>query len=189
MPFIFEETIIPEVILVKPEKFEDKRGFFMETYKESEFKSAGIGESFVQDNHSRSEKNVLRGLHFQRPPRAQAKLVRCVGGKIFDVAVDIRQGSPTFGGWVGKKLTDKNNNILYIPTGFAHGFLTLSERAKVVYKVSDEYSPDSEGGIRWNDRQLDVDWPIEGEPIVSEKDQKLPSLKELKVSFLYEERS
>ena len=166
------------MILIKPKVFGDDRGFFMETYKKEDFEKAGIKGEFVQDNHSRSRYGVLRGLHFQKEPYAQAKIVRCVRGVIFDVAVDLRRDSPTFGKWVGVILSEFNKHQLYIPRGFAHGFCVLSEVAEVVYKVDNKYAPDYEGGVIWNDEDIGIEWPID-EPILSEKDKKWPTLKEL----------
>ena len=166
------------MILIKPKVFGDERGFFMETYKKEDFEKAGIKGEFVQDNHSRSRYGVLRGLHFQKEPYAQAKIVRCVRGVIFDVAVDLRRDSPTFGKWVGVILSEFNKHQLYIPRGFAHGFCVLSEVAEVVYKVDNKYAPDYEGGVIWNDEDIGIEWPID-EPILSEKDKKWPTLKEL----------
>ncbi|MEO2069353.1 MAG: dTDP-4-dehydrorhamnose 3,5-epimerase [Desulfurobacteriaceae bacterium] len=186
MPFEFIKTEIPEVIIVKPIVFGDERGFFMETFKKSDFEKAGIDTNFVQDNHSKSRKNVLRGLHYQIEPKSQGKLVRCIKGKIFDVAVDIRKGSPTFGRWVGVELSEENKLMLWIPKGFAHGFLTLSEEAEIIYKVSgSEYSPDHDRSIRWNDPEIDIKWPFEGEPILSEKDKNAPFLKDAEINFVY----
>lgn len=182
MPFEFLKTEIPEVVLIKPKVFKDDRGFFMETYKKSEFERAGIPTNFVQDNHSKSTKYVLRGLHFQKEPFGQGKLVRCIRGKIFDVAVDIRKESPTFKRWVGFELTEENKQMLWIPRGFAHGFLTLSDEAEIIYKVSDnEYSPKSDAGIIWNDPEININWPIDREPILSGKDKLLPKLVECAV--------
>lgn len=175
MPFRFERLQIPDVILIEPTVFPDERGFFMETYKYSEFAAFGIKERFIQDNHSRSKKGILRGLHYQRLPKAQGKLVRAVVGEIFDVAVDIRKGSPTYGKWVGEKLSAGNIQMLYIPPGFAHGFCVLSEEAEVIYKVTEEFSPEHDAGIIWNDPEIGIDWPIEY-PIVSAKDTGLPRL-------------
>ncbi|AHL23097.1 dTDP-4-dehydrorhamnose 3,5-epimerase [Thermococcus nautili] len=177
MPFEFERLEIPDVVLIKPKVFGDERGFFMETYKKPDFERAGIKGEFVQDNHSRSRYGVLRGLHFQREPYAQAKIVRVVRGIIYDVAVDLRRNSPTFGKWVGVILSEFNKWQLYIPRGFAHGFVVLSDVADVVYKVDNVYAPDHEGGIIWNDPELGIDWLVD-EPIVSEKDKKWPTLKE-----------
>ena len=179
MPFEFKKTKINGVIIIIPKVFTDDRGFFMETYKKNDFFDAGITTEFVQDNHSHSKKNVLRGLHFQREPYPQAKLVRCIRGKIYDVAVDLRESSPTFGKYVGVELSDENNFQLYIPRGFAHGFLVLSESADVLYKVDNIYSPENESGMIWNDPTVNINWPIKN-PILSEKDKKWPTLSELK---------
>ncbi|GAB6101028.1 dTDP-4-dehydrorhamnose 3,5-epimerase [Thermococcus atlanticus] len=178
MPFEFKRLEIPDVILIKPKVFEDERGFFMETYKKSDFEKAGIKGEFVQDNHSRSKYGVLRGLHFQREPYAQAKIVRCVRGVIYDVAVDLRKNSPTFGKYVGVILSEYNKHQLYIPRGFAHGFLVLSDVAEVIYKVDNVYAPDYEGGLIWNDPDVGIKWPVD-EPVVSGKDMKWPTLREL----------
>lgn len=177
MPFEFKRLKIPDVILIKPKVFEDERGFFMETYKKTEFEKAGIKNEFIQDNHSKSKYSVLRGLHFQLSPYAQAKIVRCVRGKIYDVAVDLRKNSPTFGKWVGVILSEENKYELYIPKGFAHGFLVLSNEAEVIYKVDNIYAPEYEAGIIWNDSELNIKWSIKN-PILSEKDKKWPSLRE-----------
>ena len=185
MNFEFRELAIPEVILVTPEIFTDERGFFMEIYKKTVFEKAGIKENFTQDNYSSSQKNVLRGLHYQIPPRGQAKLIRCVSGEIFDVAVDIRRGSPYFGSWVGEYLNEDNKRMVYIPKGFAHGYLVLSEEAKIVYKVSEEYSKNHERGIFWKDPEVGIDWPSSVSPILSEKDKGLPLLKEAEDCFRY----
>ena len=186
MPFEFERTWVPEVVVVKPKVFADGRGFFMETYKKSDFAQMGIDVDFVQDNHSKSVKGVLRGLHYQLEPKAQGKLVRCVRGRIFDVAVDIRRGSPTFGKWVGVELSEENKLMLWIPKGFAHGFLVLSEEAEVIYKVSgSEYSPEHDRSIRWNDPSIGIEWPLESEPILSEKDRNAPLLKDARINFRY----
>jgi dTDP-4-dehydrorhamnose 3,5-epimerase len=178
MPFTFTPTEIPDVILITPRVFGDDRGFFLETYKRSEFESAGITGDFVQDNHSQSVRGVIRGLHYQVPPAAQAKLVRTVRGRVWDVAVDIRKASPTFGQWVGTELSADNHALLYIPEGFAHGFAVISDIAEVEYKVTSEYSPEHERGIAWNDPELAIDWPINN-PIVSNKDLQLPLLQHL----------
>lgn len=176
MPFKFTRLSIPDVVLIEPRIFRDERGFFFETFKYSEFANAGIRESFVQDNHSQSSKGVLRGLHYQLNPKAQGKLLRCSKGRIFDVAVDIRKGSPSYGKWVGLELSEEDNNMIYIPPGFAHGFLTLSEKADVLYKCTEEYSPEHERGIAWNDPDINIDWPVQY-PILSTKDLKYPALK------------
>lgn len=180
MPFIFTETKIKDVILVEPKVFGDSRGFFLESYKKSDFAKAGIEVDFNQDNHSKSSKGVLRGLHYQLAPKTQAKLVRCAKGKIFDVAVDIRSGSETFGQWVGYELSEENKKMLYIPEGFAHGFVVLSDEAELLYKASEEFCPELDRGIRWNDPDINIDWNIDVEPLISEKDSTQPFLKNLK---------
>lgn len=180
MPFEFIKLSIPDVILVKPKVFGDNRGFFLEGYKKSEFYQNGITVEFNQDNHSLSEKGVLRGLHYQTYPKSQAKLVRCIEGEIFDVAVDIRKNSPTFGMWVGEKLSEENKQMLYIPEGFAHGFVVLSERAQLLYKASGEYAPECDRGIRWDDPDININWGINFAPVLSEKDEKQPFLREIK---------
>lgn len=184
MPFTFERLEIPDVILVRAKHFVDDRGFFMETYKQSEFADNGIPWTFVQDNRSRSAHRVLRGLHYQLQPRAQGKLVMALAGEIFDVAVDIRQDSPTYGRCVGATLSADRFNMLYIPVGFAHGFCVLSEQADVLYKVTDEYAANLDSGIRWDDPQIGIDWPI-ADPIVSEKDARLPFLHEAESTFRF----
>ena len=180
MPFEFERLRIEGVILVKPKVFGDNRGFFMESYKKSEFIAGGINTEFRQDNHSKSSKGVLRGLHYQAPPFEQAKLVRCTRGKIYDVAVDIRKNSKTFGEYIRVELSEENKHMLYIPEGFAHGFVVLSDEAELLYKTSNEYAPSAYRGIRWNDEDLNIDWGIDFEPVLSEKDKKQPLLKEIR---------
>ncbi len=180
MPFEFKKLAIPDVILVIPKVFNDERGFFLEAYKKSEFAKNGIDIEFNQDNHSKSTKGVLRGLHYQLAPKAQAKLVRCSHGEIFDVAVDIRKNSPYFGKWVGEKLTSENKHMLYIPEGFAHGFVVLSETAELLYKASNEYSKEHDRGLLWNDPDININWNIDFEPILSEKDKIQPRLKDIK---------
>jgi dTDP-4-dehydrorhamnose 3,5-epimerase len=165
----FTKLEIPDVVLIEPQLFKDNRGFFMETFKSSDFNKNNI-PNFVQENHSYSIKNVLRGLHFQRDPNAQGKLVRCISGEIFDVAIDIRDDSPTKYKWVSAILSKENGKQLYIPPGFAHGFCVLGNEAEVIYKCSMEYAKESEGGILWNDPKINIDWPIKN-PILSEKDQ------------------
>lgn len=161
---------IPEVILIKPDVFRDQRGFFLESWQAEKFSTAGIKLDFVQDNHSRSSQNVLRGLHYQIQ-RSQGKLIRVIAGEVFDVAVDIRKSSPSFGKWVSAKLSAENFDMLWIPPGFAHGFLVLSEFAEFVYKATDFYSPLHERSILWNDPELAIEWPLNGnEPILSKKD-------------------
>ncbi|GHU04033.1 dTDP-4-dehydrorhamnose 3,5-epimerase [Betaproteobacteria bacterium] len=163
---------IPDVLLLEPKVFGDERGFFFESYKQQTFQElTGLNVDFVQDNHSRSARKVLRGLHYQLPPKAQGKLVRAVAGEVFDVAVDIRKESPTFGRWVGITLTAENKQQLWIPPGLAHGFLVLSEYAEFVYKTTDYYAPALERCILWNDPSLAIDWPLDGgAPILSGKD-------------------
>jgi len=182
MPFTFERLAIPEVILVEAKSFPDERGFFLENFKESDFLKNGINTRFVQDNFSHSVKGVLRGLHYQKNPKAQAKLVIALRGEIFDVAVDIRKGSPTYGKWIGEILSENNHKLLYIPKGFAHGFCVLSEEADVLYKVTQEYSPEDEMGIIWNDPEINITWPID-KPILHEKDSQLPFLKNIDNNF------
>ena len=179
MTFEFQKTEIEDVIYVIPQIFGDDRGFFSETYKKSVFVENGIKDEFNQDNHSKSRKGVLRGLHYQMHPKAQAKLVRCVKGKILDVAVDIRKGSKTFGNWVSRELSEENKCMLYLPEGFAHGFVVLSDEAEFLYKCSNEYSPENDRGIRWNDPDINVNWGIDFEPQLSEKDKKQPFLKDV----------
>ncbi len=171
MPFEFKPQEIKDVILVEPKVFGDARGFFMETYKKSDFFANGIDVEFNQDNHSKSTKGVLRGLHFQKAPHAQAKLVRCSKGRIYDVAVDIRKGSSTFGKYVKVELSEENKRMLFIPAGFAHGFVALSDEVELLYKASGEYCPEADCGIIWNDSDINVDWNIDFEPILSEKDK------------------
>ena len=176
MSFKFKLTEIPEVILITPKVFKDERGYFMETYKESDFFRSGIREKFVQDNRSKSVKGTIRGLHYQISPFAQGKLVQCITGEIFDVAVDIRKNSTTFTKWVGVYLSEENRGILYVPVGFAHGFYTVSEIAEVVYKATSEYSSKHDKGIIWNDPDVHIKWPSHN-IILSEKDKRLPRLK------------
>ena len=170
----FTPTALPEVILVEPDVFRDARGFFLETYHERKYAQGGIPGPFVQDNHSRSVQGTLRGLHAQ-VRRPQGKLVRAVQGEMFDVAVDIRRGSPRFGRWVGVRLTGDNFKQIYIPAGYAHGFCVLSERVHVEYKCTDFYDPGGEIGIAWNDPDIGVAWPV-AEPTVSDKDGRAPRL-------------
>lgn len=167
-------TVLKEVFLIEPKVFNDERGFFMETFHQQKYQEAGIKRVFVQDNHSHSKKGVLRGLHYQIN-RPQAKLVYVIRGEIFDVSVDIRLGSPTFAKWVGVTLSEKNHRQLFIPEGFAHGFCVLSEEAEVIYKCSDFYSPVDEQGIRWDDPEVTINWPLQ-KPLVSEKDASYPFL-------------
>jgi len=176
--FNFIPLAIPEVILIETKKFEDMRGFFAETYNKEEFTLGGINENFIQDNYSFSHKGVIRALHFQKPPHEVSKLVRCVRGEIFDVAVDIRPDSKTFGKWVAETLSESNGKMLLIPKGFAHGFCALTEDVGISYKVTDYYYPESEAGIVWNDPDLAIDWPMK-EVILADKDRKFPFLKDL----------
>ena len=184
MPFTFQRLEIPDVILIEPKIFNDPRGFFLETYKRSEFAENGINDDFRQDNFSRSTKATLRGLHYQINPNAQAKLVTVLSGEVYDVAVDIRKGSPTYGRWVGAHLSEENRRILYIPVGFAHGFCVLSETADFTYKVTNEYDWESERGIFWNDPAIGIDWQI-NDPILSERDAGLPLLEDAFINFEY----
>ena len=185
MPFEFIETELKDVMIVKPKVFGDKRGFFLESYKKNDFFNAGIKVEFNQDNHSKSTKGVLRGLHFQLNPKAQAKLVRCARGKIYDVAVDLRKNSPSYKKWIKVELSEDNKQMLYIPAGFAHGFVVLSEEAELLYKATNEYAPELDGGIKWNDEDVNVDWGIDFIPLISDKDAALPSLKDAKINFEY----
>jgi dTDP-4-dehydrorhamnose 3,5-epimerase len=179
MNFSFKPTALPEVILVEPETVLDNRGRFMETYHELLLHQAGIRERFVQDNMSLSRLGVLRGLHFQEEPFAQSKLVRVSAGEIFDVAVDLRPGSSTFGTWVAERLSAENGRQLYIPAGFAHGFLALAENTAVHYKVHQYYSSPHERGIRWDDPELAIAWPLHGlEPVLSNKDRQWGTLEQ-----------
>jgi dTDP-4-dehydrorhamnose 3,5-epimerase len=170
-----ETTELPGVLLLRPRVFEDARGFFLESYNLEKLRSHGIDTIFVQDNHSKSGRDTLRGLHYQLPPAGQVKLVRVVRGAIWDVAVDIRVGSPTFGRWVGAELSAENFRQLYIPSGFAHGFCVLSDEAEVLYKASYVYSPTHEQGILWSDPVLHISWPV-AEPLLSERDRRLGTL-------------
>jgi dTDP-4-dehydrorhamnose 3,5-epimerase len=182
MPFQFQRLEIPDLVLVEAQSFPDHRGFFLETYRMSGFSANGISDAFVQDNLSHSHQGVLRGLHYQKHPRAQGKLVTVLRGEIFDVAVDIRKGSPTYGQWVGLTLSDDCFRMLYVPIGFAHGFCVLSEEAVVSYKVTEEYAPDLDRGIVWNDPDIGIHWPV-GNPVLSAKDAQLPQLREADNNF------
>lgn len=184
------DTSIDGVCVIEPSVFGDDRGYFMETYSESEFAEIGITNKFVQDNQSRSKKGVLRGLHFQKE-NSQAKLVRCIKGEVFDVAVDLRPGSDTYGKWEGVILSEENKKMFMIPKGFAHGFLVLSDIAEFAYKCDDIYNHDAEGGLKWNDTDVNIIWPIDGiskdQLLTSEKDGKWPSLKELRETDLFKD--
>lgn len=176
------ETRLPGVVIIEPRVFNDSRGFFMETWQQERYQQAGISAGFVQDNLSFSTKGVLRGLHFQNP-NTQGKLVCVLQGEVFDVAVDIRVGSPTFGQWVGVLLSADNKRQLYIPEGFAHGFCVLSDTALFTYKCTDYYNPATEGGIIWNDPDINIDWPLE-EPVLSKKDINFPQLRNIAANRL-----
>jgi dTDP-4-dehydrorhamnose 3,5-epimerase len=182
--FRFVDTEIADVKIIEPTVFGDARGYFMETYSEKEFSEAGIHAKFVQDNESRSKKGVLRGLHFQKQ-NPQGKLVRVIEGEVFDVAVDLRKSSATFGKWVGVTLSSENKKQFYIPEGFAHGFVVLSETATFVYKCTRLYAPGDEGGLLWNDPKIGIRWPVgkDFQPLLSEKDTRNPTLDALDWTF------
>lgn len=173
-------TAIPDVKIIEPAVFGDERGFFMETWQQQKFNDLVAKTDFVQDNHSKSKKGILRGLHYQRQ-NTQGKLVRVISGEVFDVAVDIRPGAATFGHWVGEYLSAENKRQLWIPEGFAHGFYVTSEEAEFVYKCSDYYNPDAEISIRWDDSDIAIDWHLDGEPLLSEKDRNAISLNQYKM--------
>jgi dTDP-4-dehydrorhamnose 3,5-epimerase len=177
MPFTFKPLIIPDVILVEPKAFPDDRGFFFESFKASDFEKASLPTHFVQDNFSFSKKGVIRGLHYQKTPKAQGKLVSVLKGCVWDIAVDIRRESPTFLKWVAMELNDQNHVMLYIPPGFAHGFISLTEDVHLLYKCTNEYDPKADAGIRWNDPDIAIPWPVVN-PIVSPKDAVLPFLQQ-----------
>ena len=181
MPYNFIKTEIDGVMIIEPKVFGDNRGYFMETYTEKDFVEAGITVKFVQDNQSKSKKGVLRGLHYQTE-HSQSKLVRVIKGEVFDVAVDLREGSKTFGKWVGVHLSDENKRQFFIPKHFAHGFVVLSDEVEFCYKCDDFYYPEFEAGLMWNDPDIAIDWPIgdDFEVLLSEKDKKHPSIKTLK---------
>ncbi|OWY02170.1 dTDP-4-dehydrorhamnose 3,5-epimerase [Thioclava sp. IC9] len=184
-----EATPLSGVLVITPKRFGDHRGFFSESYSAKRFAEAGIDIEFVQDNHSVSEAvGTVRGLHFQAPPHAQAKLVRCGRGRLWDVAVDIRKGSPTYGQWFGTELSFENGKQLLIPAGFAHGFVTLEPGTEIVYKCSDYYAPDCEGAIRWDDPDLGIDWPLSAgtEPVLSGKDAEAPLFATFDSPFTWE---
>lgn len=174
----FIQTKLAGVVLIKPRVFADERGFFYESYNKSLFVANGIVDEFIQDNHSKSNKGVLRGLHYQLNPHAQGKLVRCISGAVFDVAVDIRRGSPTFAQWVGYELSAANKYMLWLPSGFAHGFVTLQDNSEFVYKTTAEYAPEYDRGIKYDDPAIGIVWPnLAGEFILSPKDRLQPELK------------
>lgn len=181
--FKFQKTSIEGVYVIEPAVFGDERGYFMETYHAGEFKEAGLDFTFIQDNQSKSKKGVLRGLHFQYT-KPQGKLVRVIKGEVFDVAVDLRKNSPTYGKWEGVVLSEENKKQFYVPEGFAHGFLVLSDEAEFTYKCTDFYDPDDEGGILWNDEDVNIPWPMDGDEIIlSDKDKTLKTLKETVTDF------
>ena len=181
------KTSLPEVKLIKTRRYADDRGFFAEIYSHRVYAALGISDIFVQDNHSVSEQTgTLRGLHFQVPPHAQGKLVRCGRGSIFDVAVDIRRGSPTYGSWVGYELTAENGHQLYIPQGFAHGFQTLKSDSEIVYKCTQYYAPEAEGALRWDDPDIKINWPLKNIIALSEKDMSAPFLASLGSLFTWD---
>ena len=183
--FDFIKQDIEDVILIKPKIYGDNRGFFAEIYKKSEFVQNGIVDEFLQDNHSKSSAHVLRGLHYQAKPYGQAKLVRCAKGRIYDVAVDLRVNSKTFAKYVKVELSEENKQMLYIPNGFAHGFVVLSDESELIYKTSSEYAPQADRGILWNDKTINIDWEINFEPILSEKDKKQPKLNNINKEDLF----
>ena len=180
------QTALPGVVILQPDRFGDARGFFSESWSRRKLAGAGIDIDFVQDNHSLSaQTNTVRGLHFQRPPHAQAKLVRCGRGHLFDVAVDIRKGSPTYGQWVGVDLSAENGLQLLIPAGFAHGFATRVPDTEIIYKCSDYYAPDCEGSVRFDDPDLGIDWGLTGDPVLSGKDAAAPAFAALDTPFAW----
>lgn len=185
--FKFIETKIRDLYIIEPKVFGDERGYFLETYNENSFREAGLKMRFVQDNESKSKKGVLRGLHFQTQ-NTQGKLVRVTEGKVFDVAVDLRKGSPTYGKWEGVILSAENKKQFYVPEGFAHGFLVLSDYATFNYKCTDFYAPQYDSGLLWNDKDVNIKWPLDeiDEVILSDKDKVQKTLKELDIPFLYE---
>ena len=176
MPFRFQRLELPDIMVIEPTAFEDDRGMFMETYRASEFVAAGIREPFAQDNHARSRRGVLRGLHYQMTARGQGKLVRVASGEIYDVAVDIRRRSRTFGRWAAVRLSAANRLMVYVPPGFAHGYCVVSDTADVIYKTTAEYDPAQERGIIWNDPELAIAWPVT-QPHLSARDAALPTLR------------
>jgi dTDP-4-dehydrorhamnose 3,5-epimerase len=185
MGFVFQPLRLVDIILVKPDCFQDDRGFFLEAFKSSLFAAHGIPNAFVQDNHSCSAKHTLRGLHYQLPPFGQGKLVRVVKGSVFDVAVDIREGSPTYGQWAGEVLSECNHHQLWVPPGFAHGFVALEDDTHLVYKVTEEYSASHDRNIRWDDPGIAINWPVDM-PYLSDKDRVAPLLSRAENTFLYQ---
>jgi dTDP-4-dehydrorhamnose 3,5-epimerase len=181
------QTKLSGVLLIEPKRFGDARGWFCESWNRRTLAEHGISTDFVQDNHSLSvETGTLRGLHYQSPPHAQAKLVRCGQGALFDVAVDIRKGSPTYGQWLGYDLTPENGRQLFIPAGFLHGFITRAQNTEILYKCSDYYAPESDGSVRWNDPDIAIDWGFSGTPALSEKDARAPLLAAIESPFFWE---
>lgn len=184
----FLKTALEGVFILEPQVHGDHRGWFTESFSDENFKKAGLDLNFVQDNHSFSaEKGTLRGLHYQLKPKAQTKLVRCTKGIIYDVAVDIREGSPTYGKWIGVELSAENKKQLLVPKGFAHAFMTLTEDVEVQYKVDEVYSPENDRGIIWNDPSIAIEWPLEVKPITSKKDENAPLLKNAENNFVFGE--
>jgi dTDP-4-dehydrorhamnose 3,5-epimerase len=184
MPFTFKQLEIPGLVVIEAQRFDDNRGFFTELFKSSDFAAHGLPPAFAQENLSHSTRGVLRGLHYQVPPHGQGKLLTAVHGRIFDVAADIRRGSPTYGRWLGVELTAENGLMFYVPPGFAHGFCVLSDEGTLLYKVTVEYAAECERGIIWNDPQIGVEWPI-AEPLLSPRDTALPPLHEAENHFVF----
>ena len=182
MPFRFTPTDISGVIVIDPPVFPDDRGFFMESYKRSEFAAGGINETFVQCNQSKSARGILRGLHYQKKPKAQAKLVRALSGEIYDVAVDLRKGSSTYGKWTTVILSAENKKMLFVPVGFAHGFCVTSADAEMLYMTTEEYAPDLEAGVLWDDPDLAIEWPV-ANPVLSARDRAWPRLRDADNTF------
>lgn len=185
--FEFKRTPLEGLLLIEPKVFGDDRGFFMEFYSQAGFAENGLKENFIQDNHSRSRQGVVRGLHYQINPAPMGKLVKCIRGKIFDVGVDIRRGSPTFGRWHGEILSAENHKMFYLPPGFAHGFMALEDYSEVIYKCTALYSPGLERAILWNDPEIGIAWPLDQveKPIVSERDQAHPPLRDAEYNFVF----
>jgi dTDP-4-dehydrorhamnose 3,5-epimerase len=185
-----QETALAGVVILTPKRFGDHRGFFSESWNKGRMAEAGLDYDFVQDNHSLSRTvGTLRGLHYQRPPHAQAKLVRCGKGRLLDVAVDIRKGSPTYGQWVAEELSFENGRQLMIPAGFLHGFVTLEPDTEIIYKCTDYYAPDCDGAVAWNDPDLGINWQLAGNPVLSDKDAAAPLLSEIDNPFVWESKA